>query len=73
MEIRISLAEIEAAWPTGIRDLFQAKGVRLMDTGTPSDVGSIRFQEPCRWRWDHDGTLVIEQPEEGQPLPLLPS
>jgi len=60
MQARFTLAEIEAAWPSGIHDLFAGRGVRLMDTDTPADVSSIRFQEPCRWWWD-DGELVVEQ------------
>ena len=62
MQARFTLREIERAWPAGIRALFAAKGIRLLDTGTPADVVSIRFAEPCRWWWDENGDLVVEQP-----------
>jgi hypothetical protein len=61
MRARITLAEIEAAWPNGIHVLFTARGVRLEATDAPFDPANIRFAEPCRWRWDADGDLVVEQ------------
>ena len=60
--VRITLAEIEQAWPSGIHALFSERGVRLVDAGELTDVSSLRFAEPCRWWWDADGDLVVEQP-----------
>ena len=40
--------------------MFQRHGVRLEDTDAPLDMAAIRFQEPCRCRWD-GGDLVVEQ------------
>jgi hypothetical protein len=57
----ITLAEIEQAWPSGIPDLFSGRGVRLVAAGAPADVASLRFAEPCRWWWNADGDLVVEQ------------
>ena len=57
--VRITLAEIEQAWPSGVHDLLESRSVRLADTDAPADVSSIRFAEPCRWWWDADGDLVL--------------
>ena len=62
MQARIPLTEIEAAWPSGIHDLFVAKGVRPEETAAPFDPSNIRFVQPCRYRWDAAGGLVVEQP-----------
>jgi len=59
--VRITLAEIEQAWPAGLLDLFASKGVRLETTGAPLDPSNIRFQEPCSYRWTEDGDLIVEQ------------
>ena len=61
MQARFSMSEIEAAWPHGLRALFEMRGVRLVDPDA-TDPASIGFREPCRWHWDRDGDLVVEQP-----------
>ena len=61
MQVRITLAEIEAAWPNGIHARFASKGVRLETTDAPFNPSGIRFQEPCRWWWSEDGGLIVEQ------------
>jgi len=62
MQVRITLAEIDAAWPAGVRDLFVNKGVKLEETGAPFDPANVRFVRPCSYRWDADGDLIVEQP-----------
>jgi hypothetical protein len=33
--VRITLAEIEQAWPSGVHDLLESRSVRLADTDAP--------------------------------------
>jgi hypothetical protein len=62
MQIRIPLADIEAAWPNGVYELFISRGVRLEASSATFDPANVRFAEPCAHRWEEAGDLLVEQP-----------
>lgn len=62
MQIRIPAQAIHEAWPDRLRDLFHARGVKLVPTNPPYVPESIHFVEPCSYHWDEmTGDLVVDQ------------